>query len=350
MKSVKITFFFLFACFAAVNIGISAQGLSIDDALKTLESREFGPALLHWDPFFSSGFFVFGDHRASFFSGKAGETGPVLFDNREILDLPLPYKDNGALVFPETFVRLVKASFARYEEEEKNKFTIKTIIIDPGHGGKDPGAVAEQVINGKTVKLHEKDINLKVSRLLYSRLAAAFPNKQIILTREGDTTLSLDKRAITANSVQMKDNEAVIFVSVHSNSSFNNSARGFEIFYLYPDHRREIIDKMQYPDSGDILSILNDMMQEEVTAQSLLLANSIFKCFEKTLGSAMSPRGIKQRDYFVIRNTRMPAVLVELGFITNKNDARLLADDAYLKNFSEALYKGISDFVFIYEQ
>ena len=349
-KSKKIIFTLFILCFFHINLSAQGRTLSLDETLRNLESSVYGAVELYWDPFFSSGYFLSRDHRASFYTGRAGESGPVVFDSRETLNLPLPYTEHGTLRFPETFVQGIKNSFVSYEQYDQERYRVAGIIIDPGHGGRDPGAVYSHVMNGRTVTLQEKDINLKVSRQLYNRLTAAYPGKLIQMTREGDTFPSLEARAEMANSIPMEDNEVIIFVSVHTNSSLARSANGYEIFYLYPEFRRNLIDSSRYADAQELIPIFNDMMEEEITTQSIRLANSIMASFDKSFGSVLTSRGVKEKDYFVVRNTRMPAVLVELAFLTNENDARLLADDTYLNNFSEALYKGISDFIALFEQ
>jgi N-acetylmuramoyl-L-alanine amidase len=92
------------------------------------------------------------------------------------------------------------------------------------------------------------------------------------------------------------------------------------------------------------------MLQDEFIMESIIIAQHILRQFEAHLGNVLPSRGIKEGEWFVVRNSRMPAVLVELAFITNETDALLLSDDAYLKKFAEALYKGIRDFVLEFER
>jgi N-acetylmuramoyl-L-alanine amidase len=323
--------------------------LGLEEALKNLETGEAGQAELRWDPFFCSGLLSFGGHYAAFVSGGPGETGPVLLDNREILSLPLPFMEQGALRFPEIFVSQVKSVFNRYVREDHSRLRIAAIIVDPGHGGRDSGAIGEHIIQGKPFKSVEKDIVLKVSRFLHERLAAAFPDKRILLTREGDSFPSLEQRVDLANAVPLKDNEAIIFISIHANASQNRQARGYEVWYLPQDYRRNLLDKSGYEDSAVFL-IENAMLEEEFTTESILMADSILKRIDETLGKQIPSRGLKAEKWFVVRNARMPSVLVELGFVTNETDALLMNDEGYLKNLSEALYKGITDFVVLFER
>jgi len=324
----------------------SAKSLTLEEALSVLGTT----AELRWDPFFSSGALLSGTHEAAFISGKEGETGIVLLDHKDILTLPLPFLEHGVLKFPETFLQQVKSTFNRYVEEDRDRFRVAAIIIDPGHGGKDPGASSDHTIQGKVLKSVEKDITLKVSRLLYSTLTAAYPDKRILMTREGDTNPTLDARVSMANSIPLGENEAAIYISVHANWSFSSSARGYEVWYLPPSYRREVIDQAKYSDSKEVLPILNSMLEEELTTESILLANYILKRLGEAVGKQIPSRGLKAEEWFVVRNARMPAVLVELGFVSNQTDALLMNNDAYLKNLSDALYKGINDFVVFFER
>jgi N-acetylmuramoyl-L-alanine amidase len=312
--------------------------------------KELG-ATLRWDPFFASGVLSGrGDHRLNFYSGAEGEQGPVLSDGREILTVALPYTKGDVLCFPESFVVSAKRAFSRSLEEDKTRFRVAAVIIDPGHGGKDSGAVGEHRVNGKSFKSVEKEITLNVSKSLQTLLKSAYPDKRILLTRTGDTYPTLEERVAIANAVPLKENEAIIYISIHANASLNKTARGYEVWYLTPEYRRNLIDKEKFTESAEVIPIFNDMLQEEFNSESTRMAKFILTRFTETLGSRMPSRGMKAENWYVVRNARMPSVLVELGFVTNLEDAQLMADAAYLKHFSEALYKGIADFVTEFEQ
>jgi N-acetylmuramoyl-L-alanine amidase len=338
----------------ALNIAVPARAqsgasLSLEDALKTLGGAGAGAAELRWDPFFSTGTFTAGDHRAAFTSGRAGETGPVLLDAKEVLRLPLPYIENGGISFPEAFVTQIKNAFARYAEEDRSRFRVAAVIIDPGHGGKDPGTEGSHVIQGKPLKLTEKDLTLKAARQVHASLAAAFPGIRLLLTREGDTYPTLEERAEMANALPLAGNEVAIYVSIHANASPNKAARGFEVWYLSRNYRREVIDRSRYAETKEVIPILNSMLEEELTTESILMARYILKRLEEASGGATPSRGLKEWDWSVLRNARMPAVLIEMPFLTNEADALLMSDDAYLKKLSEAIYKGIADFIGFFE-
>jgi N-acetylmuramoyl-L-alanine amidase len=327
--------------------------LSLDETLAGLAALPEAPGQrpeFRWDPFFQDGTFALGDHFLSFAAGTAGEAGPALLDGRDLLYAPLPYLDGGNLLFPETFVASAKNAFSRSFADDNSRYRIAAIIVDPGHGGKDSGAVGNFVINGKALKSVEKDITLKVSRELHRLLSRTYPGKRVMLTREGDTYPSLENRVDIANSVSLRENEAIIFISIHANASFNKQARGYEVWYLSPDYRRSVIDKSKFTDSAEIISIRNAMLEEEFTTESIMMAKAILDRFGEALGNRIPSRGIKAEEWFVVRNARMPSVLVELGFVTNEADALLMADGNYLNQAAEALYKGIADFVTSFER
>ena len=229
---------------------------------------------------------------------------------------------------------------------------IKTIIIDPGHGGKDTGAVASHTVGGKKIALEEKQIVLDVALDVARRLEKKYPGKQILLTRKTDVYPSLEERVELANGVQLKENESIIYVSVHINASpFNKDARGFEAWYLPPDYRRDLVDPSSVAvESRNILPILNTMKEEEYTLESVLLARSIVSGIRDTVGNSSPSRGLKEESWFVVRNARMPSVLLELGFITNEAEAVLLNDPSYLKKLSEGIYNGVNDFIAGFER
>jgi N-acetylmuramoyl-L-alanine amidase len=344
--------FFLLAGAAALSAQTPAA-LSLDETLAALGSFRSAeaPVEFRWDPLLRTGAFQARTHRGIFRTAPApGETGFLLMDGRELFTVPLPYSDRGLLYFPASFVDTLKSALARSLEEDASRFRIAAIIIDPGHGGKDSGAVADFMVNGKPLRAMEKEITLNASKMLRTLLAGAYPDKRILMTREGDTYPSLEDRVSIANSVSLKENEAIIYISVHANASFNKQARGYEVWYLSPDYRRTVLDKSKYADSAEVIPILNAMLEEEFTTESIIMAQSILRGFEHTLGGLIPSRGIKAEEWFVVRNARMPSVLVELGFVTNEADALIMSSADHLKKIAEALYKGITEFVDVFER
>jgi N-acetylmuramoyl-L-alanine amidase len=181
-------------------------------------------------------------------------------------------------------------------------------------------------------------------------LNRTYPDKKILMTRDKDVYLTLEQRADIANAVTVSENEAVIFISIHANWGANPNARGYEVWHITSGYRRKLIDPSRHNYSADITAILNAMLEEEFTTESILLADYILASLGQTFGGALPSRGRKANDWFVVRNSRMPAVLVELGFISNQQDASLMTSDEGLQKFTSSLYNGITDFIGIFER
>jgi N-acetylmuramoyl-L-alanine amidase len=199
---------------------------------------------------------------------------------------------------------------------------------------------------GQAVVIKEKDLVLDVSRGLAGMLRSRYPEKNIILTRSDDTYLTLEERTEIANGVQLKEQEAMIFISVHANASLDRKAEGFEVWYLPPDYRRKLIDPESLDEQArEVAPILNTMLEEEYTVESVLLAKNILGGLEGTVGGSMINRGLKEETWFVVRNAKMPSVLVEIGFVTNKREAMQMRNGTYLKKITSGIYNGVCDFI-----
>ena len=171
-----------------------------------------------------------------------------------------------------------------------------------------------------------------------------------MITRKDDSFPTLEERVEMANDIRLGVNEAIIYISIHANASFNKNAAGFEVWYLNPDYRRTVVDATKAAGvDKDVLPILNTMLEEEYTTESLFLARSILDGMATTIGNNSPNRGIRAEEWFVVRNARMPSVLVEVGFITNEAEARLLAEEAYLQKLGDGIYNGIVSFVDYFE-
>ena len=223
------------------------------------------------------------------------------------------------------------------------------IFINPGHGGKDPGAMDTHTIKGKKVTVKEKDVNLAVGKMLYSRLKTAYPDKKILMTRDTDVFLSLAQRTEIANSVKLKDGEAILYISVHVNSSLDKKASGYEVWYLSPGYRRTVLDKNTTDDKA-LFEIMNAMTEEEYTTESILIAKFIMDGLQTQIGNLATARGIKAEEWFVVRNSNMPAVLVEVGFLSNEKEAALLVDNSYLQKLSLGICNGLAAFITHFER
>ncbi|MGE8001552.1 N-acetylmuramoyl-L-alanine amidase [Lysinibacillus sp. NPDC093190] len=195
----------------------------------------------------------------------------------------------------------VHKSYLKLLNQSGNPLKDRIIILDPGHGGKDPGAVV-----GSN---SEKAITLKVGTLVKQKLEAA--GAKVYMTRTGDTYPSLQDRVDFTNA-----NYGEIFVSIHVNSAANTSAQGTETYYA-------ISTGDMYQEDIDLATFVNNQIVNNLN---------------------MKNRGVKEEQYYVIRNTIIPAILVELGFLTNSEDRGKMTDDKYVELFADSIYKGISQY------
>ena len=283
-------------------------------------------------------------HQLSF---RAGEQ-LVLLDSELIMLTDAPSVQDGTVTVTKKFLELADDYLKPSNDGEG--FKIGAILIDPGHGGKDPGAVGTFKVNGKQVKVQEKDVVLSVGKNLYSRLRQSYPDKQIIMTRSTDVFLTLGERTDIANNVKLGEREAVLYVSIHANASLDKKASGYEVWYLSPGYRRQVLNSKSVNEDASILPILNSMTEEEYTTESILMAKFIMNGISAQVGALSNSRGIKEEEWFVVRNSKMPSVLIELGFLTNKKEGLLLNDDKYLQKLSLGIYNGLQEFVTNFER
>jgi N-acetylmuramoyl-L-alanine amidase len=262
-------------------------------------------------------------------------------------------ESGGAVLLSEEAAAVLRSRLSgRTHDGLRNRIT--AVVIDPGHGGRDPGTNHRHEVDGRTVEVVEKDVVLKVARDLRTLLARAFPDKQFPLTRDSDVYIALEERVNEANSLDIDpEREAVVFVSIHVNASISNrNSYGYEVWYLPPDYgRRDLVaDQEMSIDSVSIRKILNAMKDEEYTLESVLLAKMILEELDAEVGDVSLNRGLKMNDWFVVRNAKMPSVLVELGFATNPEEAVLLNDADHLRRLATALYNGVRRFIEDFER
>ncbi len=214
---------------------------------------------------------------------------------------------------------------------------VRTVVIDPGHGGENPGA------RGPGGSL-EKDIALQVARRLRAELVNA-RGLQVFLTRDKDVDVELDDRTAIANNYK-----ADLFVSIHANASRAPGAKGSEVYFLSyqasDDDSRRIAQlegaAEPLPEAAagtDLALILWDMAQAEHLEESSALASRIQEELAVVTGS--EGRGVKQAPFRVLVGAAMPAVLVEVAFISNPDEEKLLASEAYQAKVAASLARGI---------
>ena len=217
---------------------------------------------------------------------------------------------------------------------------LRTVVIDPGHGGENTGAAGE---DGTL----EKDVTLAIARKLRAELVSE-RGLQVFLTRDHDVEVGLDERTAIANNYK-----ADLFVSVHANASRARGAKGSEVYFLSyqasDDESRWVAQSegaaepiAHAPAGSDLALILWDMAQAEHLEESSALASRIQEELAVVTGS--EGRGVKQAPFRVLVGATMPAVLVEVAFISNPEEEKLLASDAYQSKIAASLARGIERF------
>jgi N-acetylmuramoyl-L-alanine amidase len=312
------------------------------DGMPLVKSAAQIGATCFYDPLTGTGVIERSGFRVSFKTGFPY----FMFDKNILRKLDPIFVSEGSLISPDTTIKAIDAWLVEHETELKSRFRIAAILIDPGHGGKDPGAMGEFKSGGKTVRVVEKDVSFTVSKRIFEKLRTKYPDRTIMLSRTGDTYPTLEERVDKANSIDLGPREAIIYISIHANASFNKNASGFEVWYLNPDYRRPVVDPKKNPGvDPTVLPILNVMMEEEFTTESILLAQRISSKLGDSVGSVSKNRGVKAEEWFVVRNAKMPSVLVEVGFVTDAEEAALLSNPAHLSKIADAVYNGVVDFI-----
>jgi N-acetylmuramoyl-L-alanine amidase len=224
--------------------------------------------------------------------------------------------------------------------DSKAKCPAKTfvVVIDPGHGGKDPGAVSADG------SLKEKDITLDVAKRFKTALEAKKHNVRVTLTREDDRSLSLQERTAVANS-----SNADLFVSVHCNADVDASSKGIETFFLdkanSPRAMRVAARENGIPLSkmSDLEATLLDLMMTSKKTESTELAKTMHGAMARALERSkfsVRNRGVKQAPFYVLVGAQMPAILVECAFISSNRALRMLTSPQYLGSVADGLANG----------
>jgi len=226
----------------------------------------------------------------------------------------------------------------------------KVVVIDPGHGGHDSGAVGKGGLKEKDVVL---DIALKVKALL-----AAEPNLDLVLTRETDIFIPLAERTAMA----MKK-DADLFVSIHANASPNRSARGIETYLLNPTNEEEAIrvaarenyvsvktmkDRMEkFRKDNDLDIIKSELRRQHNNEESVALANYVQNALYADAARVHKTvnHGVKGALFFVLFGIEMPSILAEVSFISNPDEERLLSQESYRSTLAASIASGIKAYL-----
>lgn len=235
------------------------------------------------------------------------------------------------------------------KEKEERAFhefrSIKRVVIDPGHGGKDPGAIGPSGLKEKDVVL---DMALRLGRILEKKY-----DLEVFYTRTRDVFIPLNERTDFANS-----KKADLFISVHTNASRRRQATGIETYVLNWTNDEEAIrvaarenaisfremQKLQ----DELQVILLDLARNNKRDESITLAHHVQNSLVNALNSnyqGVEDLGVKQALFYVLIGAEMPCILVEIGFISNHIEEKRLAADSYRYKIAEAIAKGIGDYI-----
>lgn len=214
---------------------------------------------------------------------------------------------------------------------------VRTVVIDPGHGGHDTGAIGL----GGTL---EKDVNLRLAQRLAARLSRH--GFRVVMTRDDDRTLSLEERTAIAESER-----GDVFVSLHANAAPRHGARGVEIYYLDEGHQRHTL-RVAARENGvprDQMDALQRTMAHLRVSEASVLAQDLAERVHREIESdrraaSTSDLGVKKGPFYVLFLPSMPAILVEAGFLTNRHDVALLRSDRYLDALAGAIARGLESY------
>ena len=220
---------------------------------------------------------------------------------------------------------------------------VRRIVVDPGHGGKDFGAP------GFIPGVHEKDVVLEIAKRVAKKIRDDM-NLEAILTRSDDRYLTLEERTAFANT-----RGADLFVSIHTNASRDSRAYGTETYFLNlaTDDESIRVAAMENATStkniSDLHSILNDLLKNAKINESSRLAEMVQFSLVKNLNrkgyDRVKDKGVKQAPFYVLLGARMPSILVESAFISNREECRLLTTASYQEHLAESIVQGLRAYI-----
>jgi N-acetylmuramoyl-L-alanine amidase len=223
---------------------------------------------------------------------------------------------------------------------------IRTIAIDAGHGGHDPGAIGRSGLKEKTITL---DIAKRLAVLVKEQLGC-----EVVMTRDSDVFIPLDQRPFIA-----KSKGADLFVSIHVNANRKRNARGIETYIqglkasdreaMATAARENAMSTKRLSElDSEIDKILKDLKQDNKLEESLQLAHTV----QASLVDSVKPvqkhvvnLGVKRAFFYVLINTQMPSILAEVGFISNPDEERQLRKESYRQSIAEALFEGVKEYI-----
>lgn len=215
---------------------------------------------------------------------------------------------------------------------------VHTIVIDAGHGGYDPGARGPY-------GTREKDVCLKIAERLRDTLNDKDPGLHVVLTRDRDVFVSLEDRTLIANQAK-----GDLFVSIHNNASPSPRAHGTQVFFFdsqSADKAAEDLTMRENGEANQLDVLMTDLAKSIVRDQSIQFATGIKNALGETLN--LKHRDISYAPFYVLARTQMPAILVEVAFITNPKEELQLRDDAFQRRVANSLADGVEQYAHLSE-
>jgi N-acetylmuramoyl-L-alanine amidase len=285
------------------------------------------------------------EYRGNIAKALVGSSTVLMGQQQIILSAPLR-RENSKIYVPEDFEAKVLAPFGvpiTGLSPVGSSSRVHVVVVDAGHGGKDHGTMSP------SGGMDEKEIVLDIAKRL--RVLLESVRIKVIMTRDTDDFISLPERTIIAAR-----SGADLFVSIHVNSNRNRTVSGLLVYYLESIPRREFneaqrrenerifLRSLRADDSPTLQGVVTDMMDTLKTAQSQKLAKSIVREAREEPGVKVRSDGIRLCRFFVVRNTLIPAVLVETGFISNHQDHNKLISPLYRQKMAQIIVRGIMDY------
>jgi len=258
----------------------------------------------------------------------------VLLDGREVvLSAPL-IREKESIVVPPDFKKKIIDRLCAVEITQP----AVNILIDPGHGGRDPGAISH-------TGFHEKTVTLDIARRLKNSLRQR--GFETMMTRADDRFISLEERTQIAAA-----GKADLFVSIHANSCPSRGVDGIEVYYLRPLSCQEKKEAQREKNRGILFSALNmdqddenlktivaDMLEDNKEEVSRILADHVARGLSRVMRT--TNRGARESAFFVLRNALMPAVLIEVGFLSNAREEKLLKTADYRQKIADTIAESL---------
>lgn len=212
---------------------------------------------------------------------------------------------------------------------------LSTVILDPGHGGHDSGATGFNKV--------EESIVYEIATLVKETLEKNTDLK-VIISRGKDEFVSLEDRAFLANSLDYPVLSSAIFVSIHANAATIETASGYEIYTIVEGTKLDVLNSNSSLNAGFRFSSLrNSELSDYVFESSSHLSKCILNRISKSF-SNMRNRGQKMENFYVLKNSNLPSVLIEVGFLTNEKEAKMLDTKDFKTKMANSIAQGIIDY------